>query len=276
MNQIVVGFGTHEHSTKALEWAAAIARRTGSNVAVLNVYHPAFAEHSPDVYYRLQQEQQEHIHEIMARCGHAEFDVVVCDGEPAHELERYAARTKADLIVVGHHGTAAPGGFGEHGPAEHLLRTSTTPFVVVRPDATIPSSDHQFTIVVGVDGSEANAESVSAIATLATELDAKTVPVLSVNTGASTSRAQYNDYGAHLLHQEEAERIAASLPDHSAIETPNRNPVDGLLLIADDLSADLIAIGTRGHRGIRDLFAGQIGRHLIARSHRPVMIAPHK
>lgn len=275
MKQIVVGFGTHEHSTNALEWAAALAKRTGSHVAVLNVYHPTFAEHSPDLYHQMQQEQQEHIHKIMANCGHGEFQVVVRDGEPAHALERYATQSKADLIVVGHHGSSGPGGFGEHGPAEHLLQTSEIPFVVVHPDSAIPGPDHRYTIVVGVDGSEANVDSVAAIAALATDLDAKTVPVMSVNTGASTSRAQYNDYGARLVHQDDAERIAASLPNHTAVETPNRNPVDGLLLIADEVKADLIALGTRGHVGFNDLFAGQISRHLIAKSHRPVLIAPH-
>lgn len=275
MNKIVVGFGSHEHSTSALEWSACIAKRTKQKVIVLNVLHPSFSEFSPDLYYQLLTDQQAHIERIMKRRGHANFQVVVHDGEPAHELERYAMLSHAALIVVGHRGSSAPGGFGEHGAAEHLLRTSTVPFVVVRPDTALPPHDHDFTIVVGVDGSEANADSVTAIAQLAESLYAHTIPVMAVKPGSSTGRGAFNRHGALMVDQDDAEAIVSKLPNNEPIETPNCGPVDGLLLVADERNADLIAVGTRGHLGLSDLFAGQIGRHLITRSHRPVMIAPH-
>jgi nucleotide-binding universal stress UspA family protein len=144
--------------------------------------------------------------------------------------------------------------------------------VVVGDATTLPPADGQLTIIVGVDGSGANADSVNTIARIAGELGARTVPVLSVNTGASTSR---DKYGAHLLHEDEAAAIAARLPNSEPLETINAGPVDGLIDAATEWNADLIAIGTRGHRTLTDLFAGQVTRHLIDHSPRPVLVSPH-
>ena len=200
------------------------------------------------------------------------MDSVFRNGEPIEQLLRYAQQVGSDLIVAGLHGSAGAGGFGEHGPAAALLAHSKIPFAIIGNDAHIPAEEKIFTIIVGTDGSAANADSLNTISTLAKDLQARTVPVLAVYTGASTTRGHY---GSRLLHQNEAELIADRLPNHDELRLLNDYPVDGLLDAAEDVDADLIAIGTRGHLDLSDLFAGQIGRHLLARSHRPVLIAPH-
>lgn len=273
MRNIVVGFGTHAHSTKALEWGTQLGSRTGARVTVLSVFHPAYIEMSPTGHAKSVAEQRSIVEAALAKgSGHRNVDIVVESGEAVEWLLRYSARIGADLIVVGRHGSMAPGGFGERGAAESLLHSSHIPFLVVGDKADVPSLDSPLTMVVGVDGSHANADSVAAIADLAVDLEATAIPVLAVNTGASTTR---DHHGSTLLHQSEAEAVAARLPGQQALRTMNESPVQGLLDAAEEHDADLIAIGTRGHWTLGDLFAGQITRHVIEHAKVPVLIAPH-
>ncbi len=272
MNEIIVGFETHDHSNRALEWAAALAKQTRAKVVVFNVFHPTYSEMSHDVHTELVAERRAQIAKIMAESGHDDFEVVVKSGEAISELLRFSESTSADLIVVGRHGSMGPGGFGEAGTADQLLRTSKIPFIVVTDTTPLPNSTGPLVIIVGVDGTSANADSVNSIAHLASDLGARTIPVLSVNTGSSTTR---NNYGAHLLHEDEAAAIAKRLPNSEPIETINESPVTGLQYAATKWNADIIAVGTRGHRTLTDLFSGQVARHIIDHATTAVLIAPH-
>jgi nucleotide-binding universal stress UspA family protein len=272
MNHIVIGFGSHESNTHTLEWAARFASRADARLTVLNVFHRAYIEMSPTTHDRLLEERRELIVSTVSRAGHGDLEIAVAEGEPVEELLRFSTNAGADLIVVGHTETMAPGGFGQHGAAEELLNHSQIPFVVVGEKAPLPAIGGPLTMVVGVDGSTANADSVASIADIATDVGARVVPVLSVNTGASTTRA---NYGSHLLHQDEAEAIAARLPGDEELWLLNEAPVQGLIEAADEVDACCIAIGTRGHRSLSDLLAGQLSRRVIEHAERAVLIAPH-
>ncbi|MFV0259767.1 MAG: universal stress protein [Acidimicrobiales bacterium] len=273
VKQIIVGYGAHPHSALALGWAAALAKRVNAHVTVASVYAPGYAEMSTDDYQRHLAQREQEVTDILQRVGHADVDAVTFDGEGASDLLNYAEEHGADLIVVGHHDAHGPGGFGENGASETLLRHSSIPFVAVGHDGTyrLPSDD-PVTIVVGIDGSLANEAAVDWIAGLAAELGAATVPVLSVNTGASTSRGHH---GTHLLDEKAAAEVAARLPGRPSLENINEAPVTGLLDAAKEHDAAMIAIGTRGHFSLDDLFSGQITRHVIHRSDRPVLVVPH-
>ena len=272
MKRIVVGFGVHRSSEHTLRWAALLARRASAELVALNVFHPAYVEMAPSTHQELLAARRALIEDIVGRTGLDGVEIAVVQGEAVDELIRYGDKVDADLLVVGHHDSMAPGGFGQHGPAEGLLRSSSIPFVVVDERSPLPDVDGDLVLVVGVDGSEANAESVDTIARIATDLRAKAVPVLSVNTGESTTR---DHYGSHLLHEDDAAAIAALLPGDAQLRTINESPVQGLIDEADEVDALLIAIGTRGHWKLGDLFAGQITRHVIEHAHRAVLVAPH-
>ncbi|MFV0523414.1 MAG: universal stress protein [Acidimicrobiales bacterium] len=273
MKQIIVGYGAHPHSAQALEWAAELARRVNAQVTVASVYAPTYSEMSTDEHRRHVNQREQEITDVLGRVGPADVDSVTFDGEGASDLLDYAREHQADLIVVGHHDANGPGGFGENGASETLLRHSEIPFVAVGHDGTYRSHlDGPVTIVVGIDGSLANEVAVDWIAGLAAELDATTVPVLSVNTGASTSRGHH---GTHLLDEKAAGEVARRLPGSPPLENINEAPVAGLLDAAEEHDAAVIAIGTRGHFSLDDLFSGQITRHIIHRSHRPVLVVPH-
>lgn len=272
MNEITVGFGTHEHSTSALEWASRLAQRAHAHITVLSVFHPTYVELSPDGHRRYLADRQRQVETIVTGAGHDDFDVVTLEGDATAELLRFSHDLGADLIVVGHHESMAPGGFGERGAADQLLRSSTIPFVVVGDQAPLPELDKPFPVVVGIDGSDANADAAKAIGVLTEAVGATVIPVFAVNTGASTTR---DHYGSRLLHEDEARAVAATFSSAEPLRTVNEMPVQGLVDVARTEAAGLIAIGTRGHWGVVDLLAGQIARHVIDRAPCAVLVSPH-
>lgn len=272
MKNIVIGFGSHDSSLHTLEWAARLAKRTGAHLYVLNVFHRTYAEMSPETHDELLAKRRDRIDEIVNRVDHGDTEIVVIEGEATDELIRFAHAKDADLIVVGRTDSMAPWGFGEHGTAEALLRHSDVPFVVVNPASPLPALDGHLAIVVGLDGSQANADSIKTIASIVADSEAVGVPVLSINTGASTTR---DHYGSHLIGEDEARAVAERLPGDQPLRMINESPVAGLIDAADDVDAFCIAIGTRGHRGLFDLVAGQVSRHLIHTSDRAVLVSPH-
>ncbi|MEZ5406618.1 MAG: universal stress protein [Acidimicrobiales bacterium] len=267
--QLLIGFGDHDRSSTALEWSKALADRTGADLAVVSVVHPAFAEVPPELLAQMRRAREETIDRLAGDAA----AVVTLEGEGTAELIRYAEEQGPDLLVVGRHDSMTFGGLGGEGAFEQLLRHYRRPFVVVPDNAPpLPSPSERLTVVVGVDGTDANAESVAMIGELTKRLEARTIPIFSVVTMASTTR---DHYGSRLVHQDEAEAIAARLPGAEPLRTPNEDPVRGVLDTASWERADLVAIGTRGHRSFTDFFAGQFARHLVDHSPIPVLVAPH-
>lgn len=272
MKTIVAASGPHPDSDRAVEWAAHVAQRTAARLIAVMVYHPAYSTLSPTAHDETVTSRRDHLRDLLAKTDLTDIEIEVTEGEAVEQLLGFSQRNSADLIVIGRHGSMAPGGFGERGAADGLLRTSRTPFAVIGTDTPIPAPDDELTFVVGVDGSDANADSVAGIANIAADLRARAVPVLAVNTGASTTR---DHYGSHLIHEAEAKSIAARLPGDESLRIINESPVQGLLDEVEELDADVIAIGTRGHWSLVDLFAGHITRHVIDHASCAVLVAPH-
>jgi nucleotide-binding universal stress UspA family protein len=237
-------------------------------LTVVSVVHPTFSEVSHELFGQMAAEREAHIR--LAAGDDAEL--VLREGEAAPELIRFASGAHPDLLVVGRHDSMALGGFGDEGLFESLLRHYPLPFAIVPDRAPLPPPAEPMTIVVGVDGSDANAESVRLIGELSKSIGARTIPVFAVLTMASTTR---NHYGSRLVHQSEAEDIASQLPDAEPLQTPNEDPVRGVLDVVGWEKADLIAVGTRGHRSFGDLFSGQYVRHLVDHAPVAVLVAPH-
>jgi nucleotide-binding universal stress UspA family protein len=264
MKEIAVAFGSHRFSSRAVEWASQIAIRSGAHLTVLHVVAPVSADDPPELHQSVIDEEQGRLAELLRYAGHFDVAAIVQEGQPTDELLRLGARVDADLIVVGHHGSGDPGPFGPPPATELLLQSSHRPFAVVGDDAPLPEIHGRLTMVVGVDGSRANADSIEKIAVLAEAIDARTIPVLARAPGAVGHRREVDPATS-----------AARLPGDEALETVHARAGDALLGAADRHDADLIAIGTRSRDG-HDLGAlGETTRNLVDRSARAVLVCPH-
>jgi len=272
MNEIAVAFGTHRSSSRAVEWASQIAIRSGAHLTVLHVVDRIGRDRSQEPDQALLAEAQGRLAELLRNAGHFQVAAIVEEGQPTDRLLQLADQVDADLIVVGHHGSGDPGPFGPPPATELLLQSSRRPFAVVGDNAPLPESRGRLTMIVGVDGSRANADSIEKIAVVAEAIDARAVPVL----------AQAPVAGGH-RHEVDPTTSATRLPGDDALETVHARAADALLEAADRHNADLIAIGTRSRHGhdlgdlgdLGDLALGETTRHLIDRSARAILVCPH-
>ena len=77
-----------------------------------------------------------------------------------------------------------------------------------------------------------------------------------------------------VLDAAERRATAASVKAAKVIQTGS--VAEGILDEAQQRGCDAVVIGSRGHSGIARALAGSATMDLIARSHIPVIVAPHK
>jgi len=108
MERIVVGYDGSVHSKRALEKAKVLAEKFGSKVYVVHVIDTAvlslsdvFA--SPSILASLREKADHLVKEaVQLLGGNAEGKVL--EGDPAHEIVKFAKEVNASLIVLGPRG----------------------------------------------------------------------------------------------------------------------------------------------------------------------------
>lgn len=107
MERIVVGFDGSEQARRALLRAKTIAEKFGSKVYVVHVIDTALFSlsesfTSPSVILSLRQKAEKLINEALSTVDNAEGKIL--EGDPAHEIVRFAREVGASLIIVGSRG----------------------------------------------------------------------------------------------------------------------------------------------------------------------------
>lgn len=127
---------------RVLEAARNIARRTGARVTSLHAVHPAIFRRMRMISFPAPDEAPEKRAVIQGEAWLREqlraasfepeqVDAQVVVGEPAPEIVAAAARTGADLIVMGSWGAGAPGHFLLGGAVRVVLANAPCPVLVV-------------------------------------------------------------------------------------------------------------------------------------------------
>lgn len=266
-------------STGAFECAASLARATGATVRAVFVVEP--------LEYELEDED-ERIRTAAKRGGRETLSSVVesgtdadltvdrdvREGVPYREIVT-VARTDADLIVLGTRGPTAEAGPGS--TTRRVLDTTETPVLTVPPGAALPD-DGPHRLLVATDGSEnASATADHALelaATVGSAVDIlhvvdETNPVLEDSSGPMDELVRE---GGHDLV--EPIRAAARRRDLSATTSVTRG-VPGRVINsrANDVDADLIAMGTHGRVTPSDRLLGGTAMRVLRRSDRPLLLS---
>jgi nucleotide-binding universal stress UspA family protein len=140
---LVAGVDGSESSFAALNTAADLAERTGSQLSVVFVHDPGAVgglagafDGSAEIYI------EQTVEELEAASRERSFDLLanrnlswtfdVAFGEPAHELVNVATKHDATMIVVGGRGHSLLGGLVLGSIAQRLVRWSPISVLVVR------------------------------------------------------------------------------------------------------------------------------------------------
>jgi len=200
----------------------------------------------------------------------------------ADVLAEYADRVGADLIVMSSHGHSGASRLWLGSVADELVRHSTTPLLVNRPESVTdvgPSSVGH--ILVPLDGSNL-AESVlgpvtdlakatgakltlAHVVAIVTVLGPRILPLVQAELEPELERA-----AAYL------ERVATRLReeglDVDTLAVHGKTPSLALPEMADRLNVDLIAMATHGYGGLKRTLLGSVADKLLRSSSLPVLL----
>ncbi|HVZ76497.1 MAG TPA: universal stress protein [Gemmatimonadaceae bacterium] len=125
-----------------LAWANTIAERSGASIALLHVANPLLAgaavvasapPEADDALTQLQLAALEWLegHASRLRAAGRVVRTLVAFGDPATEIEAYAQREHADLVVLGRHGAGRLQRSLLGSTVDHVLRSGTAPTFVI-------------------------------------------------------------------------------------------------------------------------------------------------
>jgi nucleotide-binding universal stress UspA family protein len=133
-------------------------------------------------------------------------------------------------------------------------------------------------ILVGVDGSENAARAVEVAGTLAALAGARVVALHAIGLLEGGGDAGHTPAERHDAVREAMERqwckALAGAGLTISYELRDGNPVVVLLAVADEMSADLIVLGSRGLGGFPELLLGSTSTQVAQFAHCPVVIVP--
>lgn len=152
------------------------------------------------------------------------------------------------------------------------------------------SSPHPFTIVVGIDFSSLADRALDHAIETATLRDASEVHVIYVEPepllgpGHVSGAAPRTPSEAVKDVQDRAAARVAAMPDHLDKRRIRRvvahcrrgSPAEEIAQLAADLDADLVVVGSHGHRGLERLFLGSVAERVARLARCPVSIVRPK
>ena len=165
--RILVPIDGSSTSAKGLAEAIRLAKLTGGRLRLVHVIDElsfaltmdAYAGRAGDWLKELRADATTLLEDARARAGeeNVEADAVLRDsfkGAVHDQVIAEAAESQADLIVIGTHGRRGLGRWVMGSSAEHILRMSPVPVLLVRAPETARAESERFTLPTGALASQ--------------------------------------------------------------------------------------------------------------------------
>lgn len=181
--------------------------------------------------------------------GVASFEARETDGSPADVLE---VRGDAfDLIALGRESMFDVDGETSNPPlvVERIIARASRPILLLPAGATETAPRTQTPVLVAFDGSQASSRALHLFALLGLARD-RVVHVVTLDEDSVENAEETAARAAQLLQRHGPSEVQTiALGDREA-----GTPAETVLGVAKTLGADMIVMGSYGHRGIRDFF----------------------
>ena len=270
VERLLIGVDGSPTSIVAADWSAALARRLGAEIRLLDVLVRPFSEITPDDDQALRRHTGDTVTDDVASGApgaSAAGPITVAEDEPLGAL--CDAAESADLLVIG---SRAREGFGRHGFfsfAHALAHHTPCPMLVVPPDPR-PLSDSAH-LLIGVDGSRANTTALGWARRLADQLGGRITAVFVTNPAYDT----FDAAGSHGPEELEARHEAGDDPALTYLEAPGNDTASTLRRLASEREADLLVVGARSRHSLGGLLLGSTPDELLHEPGCPTVIIPH-
>jgi nucleotide-binding universal stress UspA family protein len=197
-----------------------------------------------------------------------EVDHTILEGKVVAAIEERARQVDADLIVMATHGRSGLERLRFGSVAEGLVNCGIAPMLLFHPRADVASPvpksiDH---VVVAVDESAHSQDILDPLARLGKAVGVSRYTLVHVADGKGAGKAGWEPLSTLQTRAEERlgplrEWLGCSDVDVKVIL--GSNPSDGILSVAQEIGADLIAMTTHGMTGVRPTLFGSVAAQVL-------------
>lgn len=291
-DSILVPLDGSAFSEAALPTAATVAARGSGSLELVMVQDPV-----PAYGYGVLEEQPQAwraeylaaVEEELAPRLQDGVQYTLLVGSVTAELERHAEETDPDLVVMATHGRGPFSRFWLGSVADHLVRNSTYPVLLIRPEEggelDVGASPAFDKILIPLDGSEVG-ETILDVAVPFGELFDAGFTLTRVVHYPAEVVSSYMPDTVHISEEivesgkAEAEKylegVAGKLRDAGhTVDTDVRvdvHPASGIQRAAEELGADMVALATHGRGGVERTLVGSVADKLIRSTHLPTLV----
>ncbi len=274
MKKILVPTDFSAVSEHALDFARQIARAENCTIQLMNVIeHPSAStfktmginEYDPmeSIYIKKMIENvTAKMDEITGSADFAGINIQskVVVGNPFVEITEDIVNTETDLVVMGSEGAEGMEEFFVGSNAEKVIRTATCPVVTIKSKTNIEDIND---IVFASDFKSSQEGIVAYVKEMQKLFNAK-LHLVTINTPSSFTSTR------HDLEMMEEFIETRGIEDYTVEVYNDFQEEEGIINYAQDIDADMIALGTYGRTGIYHFLAGSIAEDVANHSQRPV------
>lgn len=273
MKNILVPIDFSEHSEYALETAAAIAKKHGSELFILHMLELSNAIYTASAsalseeavfYLKLAEKKMETFLDRNFLEG-IKITPIVKHFKVFKEINELVDEHGINLIVMGSHGVSGVKEVMVGSNAEKVVRYADVPVLIVKHNPILVEFD---TVIFASDFSQNAVESYLKAKTTFEKLDSD-MHLLYVNTPDNSfkSSTEIDQAVAKFLKQADG-----NLDNYPKVHVVSDYSVEkGILNFANNIGADLVAVATHGRRGLAHFFEGSISEDIANHSTLPVM-----
>ena len=290
---LLVPLDQSEFSEHSLPTAIALAGESGAALHLVHVHVPYLPDHllssTPfqfegidlDEYDRKHKVAEEkYLEEVARRVSGplpARPSATLLDGPVPEAIQRFADQSEADLIVITRHGQGGVSRLWRGSVTDALAREITKPILILHPlgqETRVSEPTHFDEVLVCLDGSDACGtilEPVRDLAQLGAHLTLLHVvpvqpsPVPDPREGGAMDRME-----GYL--QSVARKLEDDCPSVRIQVRQAHGRATGILRVAQELEADLIALATEGHGRLHRFLLGSVADDVLRNSPLPVLL----
>ncbi|WP_258103612.1 universal stress protein [Marinoscillum sp. MHG1-6] len=276
MNKILVPYDFSDVALHALNFAADLARKVKEHCTVnlINVIeHPTpdtiktmgIVDYDPMEAVYIKQmmiTMEEKMKALMADAKYKDIDLnyKIVLGQPFHEITNEITTTGVELVVMGTSGVSGAEEFLVGSNAERMVRYSKCPVITLSEESNVSSVQD---IVFASNFYEVPASFVEHIKRLQAAFDAE-LKIVKINTPASFTTTRHDmKQMSNFVEKFDLKNYSLDIYNHT-------NEEDGIVAYAEDMGADLIALGTNQRRGVGHFINGSIAEDVVNHSKIPV------
>lgn len=274
MKQILVPYDFSSVAEHALDFACQIAHKIDGEIMLLHVIeHPTedafktlgvqYEDPMEQLYIKKMYESVGYkLNEVVSKYKYVDerISTKIQLGNPFNSIIDQIAEENVSLLVVGTEGADGLEELLVGSQAEKIVRKATAPVITVRDKCEIEPIEK---MVFASDFTHFDDELVSSVKELQETLEAR-LYLVKINTPSSFTTTRHD--------MEQMKKFAAKyeLDNYELAIYNQRDEAVGIIHFAEDMGADMVALGTHQRKGLGHFLSGSIAEDVVNHSKIPI------